>query len=104
MFIVSLFLAVGAMAQIDTNQEYRLKDVSTGLYLNAANHDEHSGGTHGGVNVADKAENDDQIFSFEKADNGYYLKTRVTKREESLKIEISLNLNIDQLMNKYSLV
>ena len=76
MFIVSLFLAVGAMAQIDTNQEYRLKDVSTGLYLNAANHDEHSGGTHGGVNVADKAENDDQIFSFEKADNGYYLKTR----------------------------
>ncbi len=76
MFIVSLFLAVGAMAQIDTNQEYRLKDVSTGLYLNAANHDEHSSGTHGGVNVADKAENDDQIFSFEKADNGYYLKTR----------------------------
>ena len=76
MFIVSLFLAVGTMAQIDTSQEYRLKDVATGLYLNAANYDEHSGGTHGGVNVAEKTESDDQIFIFEQSGNGYYLKTR----------------------------
>lgn len=76
LFIVSLFLAVGAMAQIDTNQEYRLKDVATGLYLNAANYDEHSSGTHGGVNVTTKAESDDQIFIFEQSGSGYYLKTR----------------------------
>ena len=76
LFIVSLFLAVGAMAQIDTNQEYRLKDVATGLYLNAANYDEHSSGTHGGVNVTTKAESDNQIFIFEQSGSGYYLKTR----------------------------
>ena len=76
MFVVSLFLVMGAMAQIDTNLEYRLKDVTTGLYLNAANYDEHSGGTHGGVNVAEKAESDDQIFTFEQSGDGYYLQTR----------------------------
>ena len=76
MFVVSLFLVMGAIAQIDTNQEYRLKDVATGLYLNAANYDEHSSGTHGGVNVAAKAESDAQIFAFEQSGNGYYLKTR----------------------------
>ena len=76
MFVASLFLVMGVMAQIDTNQEYRLKDVSTGMYLNAANYDEHSGGTQGGVNVASKADSDTQIFSFEKSGNGYYLKTR----------------------------
>ena len=64
MFVVSLFLVMGVVAQIDTNQEYRLKNVETGLYLNAANYDEHSSGTHGGVSVAEKAESDAQIFSF----------------------------------------
>ena len=39
MFVVSLFLVMGVVAQIDTNQEYRLKNVETGLYLNAANYD-----------------------------------------------------------------
>ena len=76
MFVVSLFLVMGVVAQIDTNQEYRLKNVETGLYLNAANYDEHSSGTHGGVSVAEKAESDAQIFSFEQSGNGYYLQTR----------------------------
>ena len=76
MFVVSLFLVMGAMAQIDTGLEYRLKDVTTGMYLNAANYDEHSGGTHGGVNVAELAESDDQIFTFEQSGDGYYLQTR----------------------------
>ena len=75
-FVVSLFLAVGVMAQIDVNKEYRLKDVSSGLYLNAANHTEHTSGTNGGVNLVSKAESDEQIFSFEQSGSGYYLRTR----------------------------
>ena len=98
MFVVSLFLALGAMAQIDTKQEYRLKDVSTGLYLNAANYDEHSGGTHGGVNVAAKAESDDQIFVFEQSGNGYYLKTR------SGYCIFCQSWNVDALQGKKSLL
>ncbi len=76
MFLASLFITMGALAQIDVSKEYRLKDSSTGYYLNAANHDEHSGGTHGGVNVAPFAESDEQIFTFEQSGNGYYLKTK----------------------------
>ena len=76
MFVVSLFLVLSAMAQIDTSKEYRLKDVGTGLYLNAANHNEHSGGTEGGVNLAAEADSDEQIFSFEEVSGNYYLKTR----------------------------
>ena len=75
-FVVSLFLAVGVTAQIDVNREYRLKDISSGLYLNAANHTEHPAGTNGGVNLVSKAESDEQIFTFEQSGNGYYLKTR----------------------------
>ena len=75
-FVVSLFLAMGVTAQIDVNREYRLKDVSSGLYLNAANHTKHPTGTNGGVNLVSKAESDEQIFTFEQSGNGYYLKTR----------------------------
>lgn len=76
MFLASLLVTMGALAQIDTSKEYRLKDSSTGYYLNASNHDEHSSGTHGGVNVAQFAESDEQIFTFEQSGNGYYLKTK----------------------------
>ena len=76
MFVVSLFLTLGAIAQIDTSKEYRLKDVGTGLYLNAADYTEHSGGEVGGVNMAAKADSDKQIFSFEEVGGNYYLKTR----------------------------
>lgn len=77
LFVMSLFLTMGAIAQIDTSKEYRLKDAGTGYYLNAGNYDEHSAGTHGGVNVvALNEESDDQIFTFEASGSGYYLKTR----------------------------
>ncbi|MBE6293170.1 MAG: glycoside hydrolase family 95 protein [Bacteroidales bacterium] len=76
MFLASLFITMGVLAQIDTSKEYRLKDSSTGYYLNAANHDEHASGTHGGVNVAPYAESDEQIFTFEQSGSGYYLKTK----------------------------
>ena len=75
LFLMSLFLTVGAMAQIESGKMYRVKDVNTGKYLNAANYAEHPSGTNGGVTVADKADSDDQIFTFEASGNGYYLKT-----------------------------
>ncbi len=76
MFVVSLLLTLGAMAQIDTSKEYRIKDTGTGMYLNAANYTEHSTGPMGGVNLASFAESNDQIFTFEASGNGYNLKTK----------------------------
>ena len=76
LMFLSLFIAFGAIAQFDAGKEYRIKDVNTGRYLNAANYDEHTSGTNGGVNVVNKANSDDQIFSFEQSGNGYYLKTK----------------------------
>ena len=76
---IMLLLAVSVtagMAQIDTSKEYRIKDVGTGNYLNAANHTAHATGPIGGVTVAAYAESDEQVFTFESAGNGYYLKTR----------------------------
>ena len=73
---LSLFIVFGAIAQFDANKEYRIKEVSSGRYLNAANYDEHTSGTNGGVNVVNKVNSDDQIFSFEQSGNGYYLKTK----------------------------
>ena len=73
---LSMFIAFGAIAQFDAGKEYRIKDVNTGRYLNAANYDEHTSGTNGGVNVVNKANSDDQIFTFEQSGNGYYLKTK----------------------------
>ena len=64
------------LAQIDTSKEYRIKDIGSGNYLNVANHTEHTSGTNGGVTVAGYAESDEQIFTFEAAGSGYYLKTR----------------------------
>lgn len=51
-------------------------DTGTGKYLNAANNTEHEKGATGGVNLANYAEDDNQVFIFEVSDNGYSLKTR----------------------------
>ncbi len=76
LMFLSLFIAFGAIAQIDVSKEYRIKDVSTGKYLNAADYDAHPSGANGGVNVVAKSGNDAQIFIFEEAGSGYYLKTK----------------------------
>ena len=51
------------LAQIDTSKEYRIKDVATGNYLNAANHPAHATGPIGGVTVAAYAESDDRVMN-----------------------------------------
>ena len=82
---ITLFLALmvaavtTAFAQIDTNKEYRLKDVASSTYLNASNYDAHTGGTNGGVNSVEYAESDDQIFTFEQEESSYRLKTKSGK-------------------------
>ena len=73
---LSLFIAFGAIAQIDVSKEYRIKEVSSGKYLNAADYDAHPSGANGGVNVVGKTSNNNQIFIFEEAGSGYYLKTK----------------------------
>ena len=73
---LSLFIAFGAIAQIDVSKEYLIKEVSSGKYLNAANYDAHPSGANGGVNVVAKTGSDAQIFIFEQSGNGYYLKTK----------------------------
>lgn len=42
LMFLSLFIAFGAIAQFDAGKEYRIKEVSYGRYLNAANHDTHN--------------------------------------------------------------
>ncbi len=77
-FLLSLMVAISttAMAQIDTQKEYRIKNVATGLYLNAGNYDAHPTGPQGGVNVVAKADSDDQVFTLEGSGNSYKLKTK----------------------------
>ena len=64
-------------APVPAVKYYRVKELNTGLYLNAANHDEHASGAYGGVNLSALADSDDQIFTLESAgeNNAYYLKT-----------------------------
>ena len=80
-FLLSLLLAVftTAMAQVDTNKEYRVKDVGTGKYMNASNYDAHPTGPLGGVNFVDVAESDDQVFTFFKTGTDYMLRTKSGK-------------------------
>ena len=68
-----------AMAQIDTNKEYRVKDVASGKYMNASNYDAHPTGPLGGVNFVEAAESDDQVFAFEADGTNYKLKTKTGK-------------------------
>ena len=75
--ILSLMVAMvtTAMAQIDVTKTYRIKDVASGEYLTAFNHDTHSGGTNGGVGVAAPDENSkEQVFYLEQTSNGYLLR------------------------------
>ena len=77
LMFLSLFVAFGAMAQIDTSKEYRIKEVGSGLYLNAANHSMHEWGANGGVNVTYLDRNSSEmIFKAEASGNGYKLKTK----------------------------
>ena len=70
-------MAFGAIAQIDTGKEYRIKEVNSGLYLNAANHNMHEWGANGGVNLIYlNKESNEMIFTVETSGDGYKLKTK----------------------------
>ncbi len=76
-FVVSLFLAVGVMAQIDTKKEYRIKSKDDGKYLTIGTSNHHQ---YGHVYADAKSENLDQIFKFIEAGSGqYYLKSLAGK-------------------------
>ena len=64
---------------ISTSKEYRIKDVASGKYMNASNYDAHATGPVGGVQFVDKAESNDQIFTFEADGENYKLKTKSGK-------------------------
>lgn len=56
--------------------QYRIKSVSTGKYITIFNNNNsNNSGTNGGVGVADYAESNAQIFTFETNGNGYYVKS-----------------------------
>lgn len=78
--LLSLLMFVGivatSVAAIDTTKEYRIKEVNSGRYLNAANYNAHETGATGGVNVVAYSESDDQIFIFEASGSNYKLKTK----------------------------
>ena len=80
LFLMSLVLTLGtATAQIVDGKQYRVKTTTgTGdaIYLNVGNTDVHETGPKGGVNVVEFAEDDNQIFTFEAAnDSQFYLKS-----------------------------
>ena len=66
---------------ISTEKYYRIKNVESGLYLNAVNYDFHYTGSFGGVNCTAYAQDADQIFKFELSgdkfkvitNSGYYI-------------------------------
>ena len=77
--ILSLLVAMvtTAMAQIDVTKSYRIKDVTSGYYLTAFNHDTHNQGAKGGVGIAALDENsDEQIFYLEPTSDGYIFRTK----------------------------
>ena len=74
---MSLFLTVGAMAQLENGKIYRFKDNASGKYLNAANHNTHETGPNGGVTVATLNESSkEMIFIAEQSGDGFKLKTK----------------------------
>ena len=80
-FLLTLLMAfmTTAMAQLDTNKEYRVKHVESGMFMTASNYDAHATGPIGGVNFVAEAESDDQIFLFEAEGTNYKLKTKSGK-------------------------
>ena len=70
-------MTIGAMAQFEVGKEYRIKEVSSGYYLNAGNYDTHTSGQYGGVNViALNESSNDMIFTAEASGDGFKLKTK----------------------------
>ena len=80
-FLLTLLMAfmTTAMAQLDTNKEYRVKHTDSGLFMNASSYDAHPTGPTGGVNFVAEAESDDQVFIVEAEGTGYKLKTKSGK-------------------------
>ena len=74
LFLMLLFLTVGAMAQFEAGKLYRIKVKGTELYLSVGGT---AANTHGEVYGAQGNKNDNrQIFMFEQLDNGaYYVKS-----------------------------
>ena len=76
LLIASLFITIGAMAQFTADTEYRIKEKSTGLYLNVGGA---SANNYGEVYGSEKKDGDAanvQIFTFVDAGNGqYYVKS-----------------------------
>jgi hypothetical protein len=76
LFLMSLFLSVGAMAQFTAGTEYRIKEKSTGLYLNVGGAGAHAYGEVYGSEKKDGDAANVQIFTFVDAGNGqYYVKS-----------------------------
>lgn len=72
---MSYVVTTKPLEDVDLSKLYRIKDVGTGLYLNAANYDVHEVGTHGGVNAVGKANSDDQVFTISRDGNNFKLQT-----------------------------
>ena len=73
---MSLFLTVGAMAQLDTTKEYLIKYANDDTYMTVVNNAVWSGGATGGINFVALTGNDNQVFTFEESGDGYKLKDR----------------------------
>ena len=96
---LSLFIAFGAIAQFDAGKEYRIKEVSYGRYLNAANHDTHTTGTNGGVTVANLNKNSNEmIFTAEASGNGFKLKTKSGYYLNGHEWNVDANLTTDGMV------
>ena len=73
---MSLFLTVGAMAQIEIGTEYRIKEKSTSKYLTVGGTAANTHGEVYGSNKVGEDGSDQQIFTFSDAGNGqYYVKS-----------------------------
>ena len=76
LFLMSLFLSVGAMAQIEIGTEYRIKEKSTGKFLTVGGTAANTHGEVYGSNKVGEDGSDQQIFTFSDAGNGqYYVKS-----------------------------
>ena len=74
---LSMFIAFGAIAQFDAGKEYRIKELNSGMYLNAANHMMHEWGANGGVNLSYlNSASTEMIYTAEASGDGFKLKTK----------------------------
>ena len=92
LFVMSLFVAVVAMAQFDTSKQYRIKSVSRSNYLTIGTS---NANTHGHVyGAAKNANSQDQVFTFVDAGAGkYYLKSASGKYFSGLGTGAGWNVN-----------